>query len=94
MSADQKRILIVDDEPEVRTLLRTGLEGEGFTVVEAADGASGDDADGRLPIDLVTLDLKLGGEDGLKVARELRAKNTSDDHDHRQGRRHRSHRGA
>ena len=35
---DPQRILIVDDEPEVRTLLRTGLEGEGFAVIEAADG--------------------------------------------------------
>jgi DNA-binding response OmpR family regulator len=77
MSADQKRILIVDDEPEVRTLLRTGLEGEGFIVVEAADGRQAMTLIDSLPIDLVTLDLKLGGEDGLKVARELRAvKNT------------------
>ncbi len=77
MSADQKRILIVDDEPEVRTLLRTGLEGEGFIVVEAADGRQAMTLMDSLPIDLVTLDLKLGGEDGLKVARELRAvKNT------------------
>jgi DNA-binding response OmpR family regulator len=72
------RILIVDDEPEVRTLLRAGLEGEGFAVVEAADGRQAMSLiASRLPIDLVTLDLNLGGEDGLKVARELRAaKNT------------------
>ena len=78
MSADQMRILIVDDEPEVRTLLRAGLEGEGFAVVEAADGRQAMSLiASRLPIDLVTLDLNLGGEDGLKVARELRAaKNT------------------
>jgi two-component system OmpR family response regulator len=70
---DQQTILIVDDEPEVRTLLRTGLEGEGFMVVEAADGRQAMDLIDRSPISLVTLDLKLGGEDGLKVARELRA---------------------
>ncbi len=73
MSADQKRILIVDDEPEVRTLLRTGLEGEGFEVVEAADGRQALTVIEAEHIDLVTLDLKLGGEDGLKVARDLRA---------------------
>ncbi|MDP1908039.1 MAG: response regulator [Hyphomicrobium sp.] len=72
MSADQQRILIVDDEPEVRALLRTGLEGEGFAVVEAADGRQAMALIESLPIDLVTLDLKLGGEDGLKVARDLR----------------------
>jgi DNA-binding response OmpR family regulator len=73
-AADQQTILIVDDEPEVRALLRTGLEGEGFTVLEAADGGQALALVERLPISLVTLDLKLGGEDGLKVARELRAK--------------------
>ena len=77
MSADQQRILIVDDEPEVRALLRTGLEGEGFAVAEAADGRQALALIASHPIDLVTLDLKLGGEDGLKVARDLRmAKNT------------------
>lgn len=76
-AGDQQTILVVDDEPEVRTLLRTGLEGEGFAVVEAADGQQAMALIERLPISLVTLDLKLGGEDGLKVARELRAaKNT------------------
>jgi two-component system, OmpR family, response regulator len=74
--ADRQTILIVDDEPEVRALLRTGLEGEGFAVLEAADGSQATALVERLPISLVTLDLKLGGEDGLKVARELRtAKN-------------------
>jgi len=72
-AADQQTILIVDDEPEVRTLLRTGLEGEGFSVLEAADGGQALALIERVPISLVTLDLKLGGEDGLKVARELRA---------------------
>ncbi|MEO8420948.1 MAG: response regulator, partial [Hyphomicrobium sp.] len=57
MSADQQRILVVDDEPEVRALLRKGLEGEGFTVVEAADGRQALALIESLPIDLVTLDL-------------------------------------
>jgi DNA-binding response OmpR family regulator len=70
---DQQTILIVDDEPEVRTLLRTGLEGEGFAVAEAADGREAMALLDKGPVSLVTLDLKLGGEDGLKVARELRA---------------------
>lgn len=73
-AADQQTILIVDDEPEVRSLLRTGLEGEGFSVFEAGDGGQALALVERLPISLVTLDLKLGGEDGLKVARELRVK--------------------
>jgi DNA-binding response OmpR family regulator len=72
-TAPSNRILIVDDEPEVRTLLRTGLEAEGFSVSEAADGRQAMAELDAAPISLVTLDLKLGGEDGLKVARELRA---------------------
>jgi two-component system OmpR family response regulator len=67
-------ILIVDDEPEVRTLLRTGLEAEGFSVVEAGNGAEAEAHLATHPISLLTLDLKLGGEDGLKLARDLRAK--------------------
>jgi DNA-binding response OmpR family regulator len=67
------RILIVDDEPEVRRLLRIGLEAEGFAVIEAADGRQAMAELDASPVSLVTLDLKLGGEDGLKVARELRA---------------------
>src|SRR5690606_35668322 len=61
-------------EPEVRTLLRTGLEGEGFTVVEAGNSAEAERQLAALPVSLLTLDLKLGGEDGLKLARDLRAK--------------------
>jgi two-component system, OmpR family, response regulator len=71
-AADRQTILIVDDEAEVRALLRTGLEGEGYAVLEAADGGQALALVERVPISLVTLDLKLGGEDGLKVARELR----------------------
>jgi DNA-binding response OmpR family regulator len=70
----QEQILIVDDEPEIRALLRAGLEAEGFGVLEAGSGA---EAEGHLAghtVRLVTLDLKLGGEDGLKLARDLRAK--------------------
>ena len=67
-------ILIVDDEPEVRTLLRTGLEAEGFSVVEAGNSAEAESQLARAPVSLVTLDLKLGGEDGLRLARDLRAK--------------------
>lgn len=67
-------ILIVDDEPEVRALLRQGLEAEGFSVVEAGSGAEADAQLAAHPVSLLTLDLKLGGEDGLKIARDLRAK--------------------
>lgn len=77
MQDDQQTILIVDDEPQVRELLRTGLEAEGFHVLEAADSRQAMEQVSRQNVSLITLDLKLGGEDGLKFARELRmARNT------------------
>ena len=68
-------ILVVDDEPEVRALLRAGLEPEGFTVSEAADGAALLQCLEGARVDLITLDVRLGGEDGFNLAREIRAKN-------------------
>lgn len=67
-------ILVVDDDPEIRNLLRAAFESEGMIVREAAQGAECAEILGQAPIDLVTLDLNLGGEDGLKIARELRSK--------------------
>lgn len=65
-------VLVVDDDPGVRRLLRRCLEGEGYRVHEAetADGVL--DAVGRTPINLVTLDLGLDGDNGLEIAREIR----------------------
>lgn len=66
------RILVVDDDAKIRTLLRRLFEGEGWEVSEAScrDEVRGQLAERR--VDLVTLDLMLGGEDGLTIARELR----------------------
>src|SRR5215813_6405606 len=58
-------ILIVDDEPKVRTLLRRCLEGEGFAVSEAKDGAEMRLRLEREAVSLITLDLNLGRENGL-----------------------------
>ncbi len=68
------QILVVDDEADVRALLRAGLEAEGFAVLDAATSAEAYAALAANAVDLVTLDLKLGGEDGLRIARELRVK--------------------
>lgn len=65
-------ILIVDDDVKVRTLLRRCFEGEGFTVSEAKDGAELHACLGRNPVSLITLDLNLGKENGLDLAREIR----------------------
>ncbi|MGP0066657.1 MAG: response regulator [Isosphaeraceae bacterium] len=66
-------ILIVDDEPNVRLMLRTALESSGYQVREAADGAG---CLGHLrasPCDLVVLDLRMPKMDGMETLRRLRA---------------------
>jgi DNA-binding response OmpR family regulator len=68
------QILIVDDEPKVRLLLRRYLEREGLLVAEAANGADLRAHIAQRPPDLITLDLTLGNEDGLELAREVRAR--------------------
>jgi two-component system OmpR family response regulator len=68
-------IQIVDDEAEVRRLLEAGLKAEGYAVSEAADGAALLAVLEEKPVDLITLDVRLGGEDGFNLAREVRARN-------------------
>ena len=65
-------ILVVDDDSKVRTLLRRCFEAEGFAVSEAADGDGVRAALKRDPVTLITLDLNLGRENGLDLAREIR----------------------
>jgi two-component system, OmpR family, response regulator len=65
-------ILVVDDEPRVRTLLRRCLEGEGYAVSEAKNGAEMRACIDHQPISLITLDIGLGKENGLDLAREIR----------------------
>ncbi len=65
-------VLIIEDEPELVKVLRSYLEGAGYTVLTAYRGDTGlSTAEHRRP-DLVILDLNLPGMDGLDVAREIR----------------------
>lgn len=67
------RILVVEDDDNVRRLVAAYLEGEGYEVTQAVDGTSGlADAEGSRP-DLLILDLMLPGIDGLEVARRVKA---------------------
>jgi DNA-binding response OmpR family regulator len=67
-----RTVLVVDDEPHVRTVLRGYLRSEGFAVTEAADGETALAALRANPPDLVLLDVMLPGIDGLEVLRRLR----------------------
>jgi len=66
------RILIVDDEPDLLTVLRFGLESEGFEVVQASDGEQGLALARQTLPDLMILDLMLPRMDGYKVCRALK----------------------
>jgi DNA-binding response OmpR family regulator len=66
-------VLVVEDEADLRASLRRGLEAEGWSVLEAADRAAAFAALDSNP-DAVTLDLTLGAEDGLALAREIRSR--------------------
>ena len=66
-----KNILIVDDEPDIREILRYNLEKEGFAITEAVDG---NDALDKLSkdLDLAILDIMMPGKDGYDVCRKIR----------------------
>jgi DNA-binding response OmpR family regulator len=72
MSECQTRILVVDDDPDLRDLLTSYLAREGFAVAGAEDGRAMDAALVATGADLILLDLMLPGEDGLSIARRLR----------------------
>jgi len=67
-------ILIVDDDAEIRTLLRQYLEKNGLRATAVAEGRAMRQALDRGAFDLVVLDLMLPGDDGLTLCRELRAR--------------------
>jgi two-component system, OmpR family, KDP operon response regulator KdpE len=66
------RVLVIDDEPQIRRALRAGLERNGYTVSLAASGEEGLDLAALQPADLVILDLAMPGMDGFEVCRQLR----------------------
>ena len=67
------KILVVDDEPQIRRLLRTGLSGYGYDVLTAANGQEALTTTAQKAPDVVILDISLGSEpDGLEVCRRIR----------------------
>jgi two-component system, OmpR family, response regulator MprA len=71
---DGRQLLVVDDEPPMRTALKRALELGGYEVALAADGAEGLASAAELDPDLVVLDVLMPGVDGLEVCRRLRAR--------------------
>lgn len=69
----QPRILVVDDEPQIGRVLRTGLKTHGYDVRVSADGLSALETFNDFHPDLVVTDLSMPNLDGLELCRRLRA---------------------
>jgi len=67
-----KKILVVDDEKNIRLLLKEELQDEGYDVIMAENGATALEMIQKEVPDLVTLDIKMPGEDGLSILRKIR----------------------
>jgi two-component system, OmpR family, KDP operon response regulator KdpE len=76
MSAAPLRVLVVDDEPPIRKLLRMGLNAHGYHILEAHNGKTALELLGEAP-DLIILDLGLPDIQGHDLLRTIRARNDS-----------------
>jgi two-component system OmpR family response regulator len=72
MAGEQKVVLVADDDDAMRLLCRVNLELEGYRVLEAATGAATRLAVEQELVALLLLDVRLGEEDGIALARSLR----------------------
>jgi DNA-binding response OmpR family regulator len=71
-NAPPARLLVLDDEAEIRNMLRRFLSAQGFEVRAVEDGAQLDACLQRQPYDLLVLDVMMPGEDGLAICKRLR----------------------
>src|ERR1043165_4020658 len=70
---DRPKIVVVDDEPQLTRVLRTGLKSRGYDVRAAADGLAGFETFNDWHPDLVITDLAMPNVDGIELCRRLRA---------------------
>ena len=70
---DRGRVLIVDDDEELRDTLREYFEISGFAVYSVGDGEGMRKVIAQSPVDIVLMDVNLPGEDGFELTRELRS---------------------
>ena len=73
MTGEHKRILIVDDEPQITRVLRRSLQTHGYDIRTAADGEAALDVLHDWTPDLVVTDLSMPGIDGIELCRRIRA---------------------
>src|SRR5882762_4203477 len=72
-SPPQYSVLVVDDEPALRKVIRSSLAASGFAVEEAGTGGEAVGAVQRRPFDLVLLDVNMPGMSGVEACRQIRA---------------------
>ncbi|WP_265460163.1 response regulator transcription factor [Enterococcus sp. HY326] len=72
MKENVKKVLVVDDEPSISTLLKFNLEKEGYHVTTAENGRSALELALSEPFDFIILDIMLPGLDGMEVTKRLR----------------------
>jgi two-component system, OmpR family, KDP operon response regulator KdpE len=77
MSAAPLRVLVIDDEPPIRKLLRVGLTAHGYQIIEASSGKMALELLNEQPPDLVVLDLGLPDMQGHELLRAIRARSDS-----------------
>ena len=71
MPIDSKKVLIVEDEQDIRVLYAEVLQSAGYTVDQAPNGEVGDDKLTNTDWNILLLDIMLPGKDGLKILREI-----------------------
>lgn len=69
-----KKILVVDDEENIRMLYQEELQEEGYEVVVASNGIEALELLSTAPFDLVTLDIRMPGMDGINTVRAIKEK--------------------
>ena len=68
-----KKILIIEDDPAIRTGLKETFTTEGYNVSDAETGTKGFELAGKQNFDLIVLDLILPGKDGIEICKDLRS---------------------
>jgi len=68
-------ILVVDDEPQIRRVMRSTLSAHGYVITEAMTGEEGVESARKTRPDLVLLDMNMPGMGGLEACREIRRSN-------------------
>ncbi len=76
---EQKKVLVVEDDPWIRSLMADLLAGEGYDVVEAPDGKQGLELASEREPDVILLDLAMPEVSGLDVLHELKSSNPTRD---------------